>query len=172
MDNPNPKLLPTYAFIDGQNLYKSIEEQNWKLDHKKFYTYLRDRLKIQKAFYFIGYMKENAWLYRNLEKAGYTLIYKKILHYDPNDSDKTKGNVDAELILNTMIHYHSFDQAVIVAGDGDYYCLIEYLNKTNKLKGIVIPNKQKYSALLKEFGNKRLFVSEERKKLEYHPPKN
>jgi len=160
------QLLPTYAFIDGQNLRKSIEEQEWKLDHKKFRIFLKDKLEVQKAFYFIGYMEENRWLYRKLEKAGYKLIYKKILRYGHN---KIKGNVDAELVLNTMIHYHNFKEAVIVAGDGDYYCLIEYLNKTNKLKSIIIPNKQKYSALLKEFGNKRLFVSDERKKLEYSP---
>lgn len=166
MNNPTSKLLPTYAFIDGQNLYKSIEEQDWILDHKKFYKYLQDKLKIQKAFYFIGYMKGNVWLYRKLEEAGYTLIYKKILRYGFN---KTKGNVDAELILNTMIHYRNFGEAVIVTGDGDYYCLIEYLNKTNKLKSIVIPNKQKYSSLLKEFGNKRLFISDERRKVEYVP---
>ena len=89
MNNPTSKLLPTYAFIDGQNLHKSIEEQDWKLDHKKFYIYLQDKLKIQKAFYFIGYMEENRWLYRILEKAGYTLIYKKILHYGHNE---TKGD--------------------------------------------------------------------------------
>lgn len=162
----NKKNNNVYAFIDGQNLHKSIEEQDWKLDHKKFYIFLQDKLKIQKAFYFIGYMEENRWLYRILENAGYTLIYKKILHYGPNE---TKGNVDAELILHTMIQYHNFGEAVIIAGDGDYYCLVEYLNKTNKLKSIVIPNKQKYSALLKEFGNKRLFVSDERRKLEYVP---
>jgi len=166
MNNPISKRLPTYAFIDGQNLHKSIEEQGWRLDHKKFRIYLKDKLKVQKAFYFVGYMREYTWLYRKLEESGYTLIYKKILRISP---EKTKGNVDAELILNAMIHYHSFGQAVIVAGDGDYYCLIEYLNKTNKLKSVVIPNKQKYSSLLKEFGNKRLFVSDERKKLEYSP---
>ena len=251
MENPTTKLSPTYAFIDGQNLHKSIEEQGWKLGHKKFRIYLKDKLKVQKAFYFVGYMRENVRLYRNLEKSGYTLIYKKILRINPEktkgnvdaelilnsmihyhnfgeavivagdgdhyclieylnktnklksviivgymrentglykkleESDctliykkivrispsKTKGNVDAELILNAMIHYHNFGQAVIVAGDGDYYCLIEYLNKTNKLKSIVIPNKQKYSSLLKKFGNKRLFVSDERKKLEYLPQK-
>jgi len=172
MDNPSSKVLLTYAFIDGQNLHKSIEEQDWRLDHKKFRTYLWDKLRVEKAFYFVGYTRKNVRLYQNLEKSGYILIYKKILYYDPNDPEKTKGNVDAELILNTMIRYHEFGQAVIVTGDGDYYCLIEYLNKTNKLKSVVIPNKEKYSALLKEFGNKRLFVSDERRKVEYIPKKN
>ena len=167
MDDPVTKSLPTYAFIDGQNLYKSVEEQKWKLNPKKFRVYLKDKFNVQKAFYFIGYMKEMTWLYEKLKEAGYTLIYKKILYYDSSDPEKTKGNVDAELVLNTMIRYHEFSQAVIVSGDGDYYCLIEYLYKTNKLRGIIIPNKKKYSALLKEFGNKRFFVSDERRKLEH-----
>ncbi len=161
------KANKVYAFIDGQNLYKSVEEQEWTLDYWKFRKFLIDKFEVQKAFYFIGYMKEMKWLYRMLEKAGYILIYKKILYYDLTDLEKTKGNVDAELVLNTMIHYHEFSEAVIVSGDGDYYCLIEYLNKTNKFKSIIIPNKNKYSALLKEFGNKRFFISAKRNKLEY-----
>jgi uncharacterized LabA/DUF88 family protein len=160
--------LPVYAFIDGQNLHKSIEEQGWKLDYRKFRRYLQDKLKVQKAFYFVGYMKENMPLYKNLERYGFTLIYKKVLRFSTGE---TKGNVDAELILNAMIQFHNFEQVVIVAGDGDYYCLLEYLKKTNKFKSIIIPNKQKYSQLLSEFGNDRLFISDERRKLEYfaHP---
>lgn len=34
----NKKL--NYAFIDGQNLYQSIKEQNWKIDYAKFRIYL------------------------------------------------------------------------------------------------------------------------------------
>lgn len=167
MANPSIKSSPVYAFIDGQNLYKSVEEQKWKLNYQKFRIYLKDKFNVQKAFYFIGYMKEMKWLYELLKKTGYIPIYKKILYYDPNDLEKTKGNIDAELVLHTMIHYHEFSQAVVVAGDGDYYCLVEYLNKTNKLRSIIIPNKKKYSALLRDFGNKRFFLSDERKKLEF-----
>lgn len=161
-------LSPTYAFIDGQNLHKSIQEQGWKLDYAKFRRYLKDKLNVQKAFYFVGYIEENKHLYQALERAGYTLIYKQILRFN---SGETKGNIDAELVLNTMIQFHNFGQAVIVAGDGDYYCLVEYLKKTNKLKKIIIPNKRKYSSLLRIFGNDRLFISDLQKKLEYDPPK-
>ena len=31
----------------------------------------------------------------------------------------TKGNVDAELVLHTMIQWSSFDKAIIISGDGD-----------------------------------------------------
>ncbi len=160
--------LPTYAFIDGQNLYQSIKEQGWILDHKKFRIYLRDKLHVQKAFYFVGYLQSQHRLYSNLQNSGYSLIFKKTLTIS---NGNVKGNVDAELVLNTMIQYHNFSTSVIVAGDGDYHCLLEYLEKTNKLKALIIPNKNKYSSLLKRFGNKRLFVSDLRGKLEYTPKK-
>jgi len=57
-----------------------------------------------------------------------------------------KGNVDAELVLHTMIQYPNYDKAVIVSGDGDFYCLIEYLEKKNKLLKVIAPNKkERYS---------------------------
>lgn len=160
--------LPTYAFIDGQNLHQSIKEQGWILDHKKFRVYLKDKLGVSKAFYFVGFLKRERLLYSNLKKSGYSLIFKKTLQLN---SGEVKGNVDAELVLNTMVQYHNFSQAVIVAGDGDYYCLLEYLKKTNKLRSLVLPNKRRYSSLLRRFGNKRLFINDLRKKLEYVPIK-
>ena len=39
----------------------------------------------------------------------------------------TKGNCDAELVLQAMIEYLNYDKAVIVTGDGDFYCLVKYL---------------------------------------------
>ena len=153
-----------YAFIDAQNLNKSMEGLGWKLDYRKFRVYLRDKHCVQKAYCFLGYIPNQQPMYNSLKRNGYELVFKKVLYLG---SGKTKGNVDAELILNTMIHLHKFDEAVIVAGDGDYYCLAEYLHKINKLKSIVIPNKNKYSSLLRPFGNKRSFVSDLRGKLEY-----
>jgi hypothetical protein len=50
-----------------------------------------------------------------------------------------------------MIEYSNYDKAIIVAGDGDYHCLIEYLEKNSKLLRVLIPNSKKYSALLRKF---------------------
>ena len=33
-----------------------------------------------------------------------------------------KENVDAELVLHAMIEYPNYDRAIIVTGDGDFYC--------------------------------------------------
>ena len=48
-----------------------------------------------------------------------------------------------------MIEYPNYDQVVLVTGDGDFYCLAKYLAEKNKLKAIIIPNRFKFSALLK-----------------------
>ena len=48
-----------------------------------------------------------------------------------------------------MIEYSNYDKAVIVTGDGDFYCLIKYLIDENKLGAVIVPNRFKFSALLK-----------------------
>ena len=67
-----------------------------------------------------------------------------------------------------MIEFKNYEKAVIVTGDGDFYCLVKYLLENDKLEQVLIPNFFKYSALLKRFGKKRLaFMNDLRNKLEY-----
>jgi uncharacterized LabA/DUF88 family protein len=79
---------------------------------------------------------------------------------------KAKGNVDAELVLHTMIEFPNYDGAVIVSGDGDFHCLIDYLHQQKKLTRLLVPNRAKYSSLLRTFMPKIAFVSDLRSKLE------
>ena len=135
-----------YAFIDSQNLNLSIQSLGWKLDFARFRVYLKEKYHIEKAFLFIGYVEGNSDLYTFLQSAGFICIFKPTLEYKDGT---TKGNVDAELVLQTMIEYKNFDRAVIVSGDGNFYCLIKYLLEQNKLKAVLIPNYLSFSALLK-----------------------
>lgn len=67
-----------------------------------------------------------------------------------------------------MIQYQNYEKTIIVTGDGDFYCLIDYLNKKSKLLKLLVPNANKYSGLLKLFAiNKLDFMNNLRKKLEY-----
>lgn len=153
-----------YAFIDSQNLNLSIQDQGWKLDFKRFRKYLEDKYSVGKAFLFIGYVATQQSLYKSMQEYGYVLVFKPTLQLAEG---KIKGNVDAELVLHAMIEYPNYDQAVIVTGDGDFHCLIEYLKKEKKLMRLLIPNRHKYSALLKGFGPDMAFVSELKNKLKY-----
>src|SRR3989338_3100290 len=144
------KRKKVYAFIDSQNLNlgtsksiyrnKKLIYKGWKLDFKKFRKYLADKFRVEKALLFIGYIKKNERLYRSLKGFGYKLVFKPTV----NDNEgKPKGNVDAELVLySAAIEFSNYDKAVIVSGDGDFYCLHEYLEKYKKLLSIIIPNRK------------------------------
>lgn len=159
--------MPTYAFIDSQNLNLGIRDQGWKLDFARFRVYLKDKYKVDKAFLFIGFLEKNRELYRRLTDSGYILITKPAVEYQEDGKVKIKGNVDAELVLHSMIQYSNYEKAIIITGDGDFHCLLEYLNNKHKLQKLVIPNKHKYSQLLSNFKEHIDFLTNLRGKLEH-----
>lgn len=142
-----------YAFIDGQNLNAGIGAAHWKLDHKKFREYLREKHSVKKAFMFLGFMEEYQPLYTALQEAGYILHFKPLVR---TEDTAIKGNIDADMVLQAMIDIERYEQAVIVSGDGDFAGLIRHLANVNKLRQVVIPNRHAYSSLFKrldEFGD-------------------
>ena len=167
-----------YAFIDSQNLnlglsndiYKNDKKiyNGWKLDNKRFRIYLKDKYKVEKAFIFIGYKPGNQAMYTKLQEFGYICIFKPILELKDGT---VKGNVDAELVLHTMIEFNNYDKAIIVSGDGDFHCLVEYLIEKNKLLKVLIPNRFKYSSLLDKLSTPENdildFINPLKNKLEY-----
>lgn len=135
-----------YAFIDSQNVNLAIRDQGWLLDWKRFRVYLSEKYGVTKAFLFIGFIEGNNQLYTTLQDAGFICVFKPTLEYKDGT---TKGNCDAELVLHAMIEYPNYKEAMIVTGDGDFYCLAQYLLEKGKLGAVIIPNKFKFSALLK-----------------------
>lgn len=169
-----------YAFIDSQNLNlgtnkdlykgKKLIYKGWKLDFKKFRRYLTDKFKVEKAFLFIGYIKTNWRLYKYLKSYGYELIFKPTTI---DSQGKAKGNVDAELVLHSaVIQYRNYDKAIVVSGDGDFYCLHQYLREKKKLFKIIIPNKYSESSLLDQFQEFKIFLYREMERLEFIPNKS
>ena len=142
--------LNNYAFIDSQNLNLGVKSQGWDLNFAKFRRFLKDKYHVEKAYLFIGFVPGNQMLYAELQKAGYICIFKPTLEIKEDNKIKVKGNVDAELVLHTMIEYPNYEKAIIVSGDGDFHCLIEYLVRQGKLRKIIVPNTH-FSSLLRKF---------------------
>ena len=157
--------MKNYVFIDSQNVNLEIQRQGWNLDWKRFRIYLKEKYNTENAYLFIGYIEENRDLYNSLQKAGFILVFKETLKYS---NGTIKGNVDAELVLQAMIDFHSYEKAIIVSGDGDFSCLVKYLKNKNKLEKVLVPNISRYSALIKKAAFHHLdFLSNLKKKLEY-----
>lgn len=115
----------------------------------------------------MGFIPTNAGLYRDLQNRGFEIIFKPTI---PTEK-ATKGNCDAELVLQVMIDYKEYDRAVIVTGDGDFHCLIDYLQKQDKLEAVISPNVRWCSSLIKRLANKirHVYIEHLRSKLEYVP---
>jgi len=140
-----------YAFIDSQNINLSIRDLGWKIDWRKFRIYLKEHYSVTNAFMFIGYIEKYQNLYDSLEKSGFIIIFKPVTK---DSGGRIKGNIDAELVLHTLIRIKYFDKAVIVTSDGDFHCLVEYLIKISKFKKLLVPNYNKTSSLLRKFKGK------------------
>lgn len=167
-----------YAFIDSQNLNLGVSRDvikkgktvytGWKLDYKRFRSYLKDKYHVEKAFLCIGYKPGNEAMYTSLQNMNYVCVFKPTLELT---NGKTKGNVDAELVLHSMIEFPNYDRAIIVSGDGDFHCLIEYLMQKEKLGRVLVPNEFSYSSLLDRLStpenNIISFISQLQDKLEY-----
>jgi uncharacterized LabA/DUF88 family protein len=112
-------------------------------------------------------VSDNQKLYTELQKAGFVLIFKPTVQYFENGKQTVKGNADAELVLHAAaVQYSNYDKAVIVSGDGDFACLLEFLEEKGKLLHVLVPN-HKYSKLLKPFSRYIVHLSKPRKSLAY-----
>jgi len=160
----NPK---TYAFIDSQNLNLGVRTMGWQVDYKKLRLYLKNKYNVDRAFMFIGLVANNQKLYTQLQEAGFILVFKPTVRYFENGKETVKGNVDAELVLHAAaIEYANYDKAIIVSGDGDFACLIQFLEDNNKLLHVFTPN-GKYSKLLRPYSKYIVELSQLQSSLKY-----
>ncbi len=140
------------AFVDGQNLYMGTRSENpaWVVDLARFREYLSKKYGVQKAYYFLGFVNEQYQsLYEEIQSAGFILKFRE--HNSAMMSQK-KGNVDSDIIFDLMKRLYkkeSFDKVVLVAGDGDYKKLVDFLIEENRFEKILFPNKKFASSLYK-----------------------
>jgi uncharacterized LabA/DUF88 family protein len=156
-----------FAYIDGSNLHKGIGELGWRLDYKKFRIYLKEKYAAHRAYIFLGFIAGNASLYRDLQNWGYTIVFKPTI---PDGKGEIKGNCDAELVLQAVSDMceNLYDNAVLVTGDGDFACLVNFLRDKQKLKAVLSPSHKKASVLLrKAVPNAIAFIERLRNFLEY-----
>ena len=74
-----PTIMPrvnNFAFIDGANLHFTYENLDWKLDYQKLRNYLKRKLDVSVAYYFIGRSEEYRDIYTTLGMYDYTIKLK------------------------------------------------------------------------------------------------
>lgn len=188
MNQKENQAARVFAFIDSQNLNIGVQKIGWKMDWRKFRKFLADQYNVSKAYMFIGYIPENEDLYEQMHEAGYAVVLKptfdltrpqpemievmeessakKSAQNEHEEKKPVKGNIDAELVLWAMKEMSNYDQAIIVSGDGDFYCLVEYLEQKGRLKHLLAPSGH-YSSLYNRYEQYIVRLDQFRRELAY-----
>jgi len=164
----NNSKLKNFAYIDGNNLYRGVNNLGWKIDFKRFRKWLSDKYLVDKAYYFIGLVPKEKDMYIALQEAGFTLIFKEVIY---NNSGCPKGNCDADLVLQSVIdaYENNCDKQILVTSDGDYAGLVKFLNQRNMFRVILSPSSSdKCSILLKRTNVAITYMNDVRNKISYN----
>ena len=145
-------------YIDGNNLYRSAKELGFDIDYKKFRGWLRQKFNPNKVYLFIGLVPERVKFYEHLQSCGYILVFKQTVSV----GEKIKGNCDAELVLKTTSDFYEkeFDSSILITGDGDFGCLVEFLKDKKSITEVLTPDEEKCSILIKNKNIKITFLND------------
>lgn len=155
--------LKTCAYIDGANLDKGTSELGWRIDYQKFYVWLKDKFKIDMAYIFIGHVPKYENLYNKMRTAGFILVFKDTSNIGYG---QVKGNCDADLILHVArdVYETETNKAVIVSSDGDFSCLIKFLQEKKK-EVIILSPSRKCSIFLMRTGSVITYLDDVKNKI-------
>lgn len=157
------------------------------MDWRKFRQFLADKYGVSRAFMFIGYIPEFEPLYEQMHDLGYSIVLKPTFDMtkpqpgteeipdakkskqgeSPEEKKPVKGNIDAELVLWAMKEMSNYEKAIIVSGDGDFYCLVEYLESKGRLLHLLAPTSH-YSNLYNAYEEYIVRIDQHRNELAYH----
>ena len=96
---------------------------------------------------------QNLYMGTNSEKPTWKVDLVKFRKHNSAMVSKKKGNVDTDIVFDIMKRMYKkepFDKIVLVAGDGDYKTLVDFLIEEEKFEKILFPNKQFASSLYKK----------------------
>ena len=147
-----------FAYIDGANLYEGIKNLGKNVDYGLFRKWLTWKYRVDKAYIFIGYIPQKESLYDYLKASGFILVFKETIC----QKGVIKGNADAEMVLQSVKDFYEehTEEAIVISGDGDFSCLVDFLQEKNVLKTLIIPNKKYSSYLLRKKTVSKVFLDD------------
>lgn len=146
-------------YIDGNNLYRAAKELGFEIDYKKFRGWLRQKYNPANIYLFIGLVPDRVKFYEYLQECGFILIFKQTISVD----GRVKGNCDAELVLKTVSDFYtkSFTKCILITGDGDFGCLVEFLENNKSIACVLAPDENKCSILLRNKNIEITFLNDQ-----------
>lgn len=160
--------MQSYIYIDWANLHQWSKSRGG-IDYQKLKQRLCDKYDAKRIFLFLWYIKWKESLYSKLSEQWYTLIFKETLEVDW----KVKWNCDAELVIKAVSNVYednSIQQSVLITGDGDFACLVDFLLEKQHKVIIIAPNRSYVSYLLKKKNTPVVYLEEQKHKIQTPTP--
>jgi len=151
--------MNTNIYIDGNNLYRAARELGFTINYKKFRGWLRQKYNPKNVFLFIGLIPDRTSFYQHLQESGFILIFKQTITVE----GIVKGNCDAELVLKAVSDFYTknTERFILVTGDGDFGCLVEFLQKNEVLSRVLAPDENKCSFLIRNKNCEITFLNDQ-----------
>ncbi len=132
-------------FIDGANISNTCKLLNFEVDYAKLLAYFEARYRIIRSYYYTALIEENGNIQRQpmvdwLSYHRFTVRTKKAKVYTNDDTGerRVKGNMDMELAVDMVKTASLVDRIILFTGDGDFSCLVEYLQSTHAVQVTVV----------------------------------
>jgi uncharacterized LabA/DUF88 family protein len=143
--------MKKFAFIDVQNTETTtLKVLKFALDHEKLFSYLKDKWKCEKIFFYPGIQHGDdarGELFTKLTELGavvrpkYFFVYKNSdkfvnincpkcnteITHKVDTGHTWKCNCDVEMTMDILNNSQAGDEVMIFSGDGDFAFLIEHL---------------------------------------------
>jgi len=121
------------VFVDASNVYYSQNKLKWRMDFRKFLSYLERETDLQEIYYYtardLSFEKQTRFL-NFMEMIGYKVRSKKIKFIkDKNKKVESdgffKGNLDVELTIDVLETKDNYDTLILMSGDSDFEPLLQ-----------------------------------------------
>ena len=116
--------MRTSAFIDGANLGFMQRNLDLAIDFAAMREHFESYGTLVDCIYYIGTDASNEGQYRFLDmltRSGFSIESKPMRTITNDDgTTRNKANLDIEIVLDMFNLIDTYDQAILVSGDGDF----------------------------------------------------
>ncbi|MES2623504.1 MAG: NYN domain-containing protein [Patescibacteria group bacterium] len=122
-----------HIYIDAANIILSARDSGLDFDFIRLITYLKEKYKSHKVFYFTARFYEHEEIYMQLIKLDVEIVFKESFR----EKNKLKANCDVEIAhrITYDIENNLVSSIVLASGDGDFVSLLDYAKK--KIESVI-----------------------------------
>lgn len=124
------------VFIDAANILYSQRTLGWRVDYKKLKAYFERETELVAMYFYTGKVgadeKQKKFLAK-IFQLGYIVRAKEVKRIKVGpDAFEWKGNLDAELIIDTIKTVDTYNTYILMSGDSDFASLLDELKSRGK----------------------------------------